>query len=367
MIGLDALFFDHGGRRARRRTRVVRVVVALLLTALPAAAVVWLHARAAAVRRWPVVACTITESGVDDVGDADGGRDRPYRPAVTFAFTVGGQSQEGHRLWPTASDGRTADAAEAYAVADALPVGAAAACYVDGADPGESVLVRPAAWWEPWAVPAAVAAVAAVVWCYCVPQLRATSVRRPWAGAAAGGLFLAGFGGAVVVWWGVPVARWVASGRWPAVPCVVESSHVQQHREAGEVPVTLYRTDVLYRYAVGGRAYHSNQYSLTECASPAAGGRVAVAAAYPVGWSGVCYVDPADPAVATLTRRLSPTVAFAAGPVVFAAVGGLVLLDGGRGRLLRPVGRWVRLSRWTLTAIAVAVAGWTIWGVFGRP
>ena len=366
MIGLDALFFDRGGRRAGRRTRVTRVVAALTLTAIPVAAVVWLHARAAAVRRWPVVGCTIVESGVDDAGDA-GARDRPYRPAVTFAFMADGQPQVGHRLWPTAGDGRTADAAGAYALADALPVGAAARCYVDVADPAQSVLVRPAEWWEPWAVPAAVATAAAVVWFYCVPQLRATAVRRRWTGPAAGGLFLAGFGAAVVVWWGVPVSWWAVSGRWPAVPCAVESSHVQQHTESGEVPVTLYRTDVLYRYAVGGRTFHSNQYSLTESPSPAAGGRATVAAAHPAGWTGVCYVDPVDPAVATLTRRLSPTVSFAALPAVFAILGALVLLDGGTGRLLRPAGRWARRSRWTLAVMAVGVMAWTAWGILGRP
>ncbi len=366
MIGLDALFFDHGGRRAGRRTRVVRAVAAAVLTAVPAGAVVWLHARAAAVRRWPVVACTIASSGVDDAGDADG-RDRPYRPAVTFGFTVDGQERVGHRLWPDAGDGRTADAAEAYAMADGLPVGAAAACYVDRADPGESVLVRPAAWWEPWAVPAALAAVAAVVWLYCVPQVRATAVRRPWAGTAAGGLVLVGCGGAAVVWWGLPVARWVASSRWPAVPCVVESSQVQRHTEGGEVPVTLYRTDVLYRYAVGGRVYHSNQYGLTECRSPAAGGRSAAAAAYPAGSAATCYADPADPWSATLTRRLSPTVVFAVGPALLAGLGGLLVLDAGRGRVLGGVGRLARRSRWTLAAVALAVAGVTVWAVFARP
>ena len=367
MIGLDAFFIDRGGRRAGRRTRLTRVVVVLVLTAIPVGAVVWLHDRAAAVRRWPVAPCTVVESGVEGLADEGGGRDRPYRPAVTFAFTINGQPEIAHRLWPTAGDGRTADAAEAYAVADALPIGTSTRCYVDAADPGQSVLVRPAEWWEPWAVPVAIATFAAVVWLYCVPQLRPTAARRPWAGPAAGGLFLVGFGTAVVGWWGLPVSRWAASGRWPAVPCVVEASHVQQHTEAGELPLTLYRTDVLYRYAVGGRTYHSNQYSLTECPSPAAGGRAAVAAVHPMGWAGMCYVDPADPAIATLTRRLSPTVSFAAVPVVFAAVGGLVLLDGGTGRVLRPAGRWARRSRWTLTAAAAGVLGWTVWGIFGRP
>ena len=371
MIGLENLFIDHGGRPATRRRRAVRAVVALALAGIPLGAVVWLAHRAAAVRRWPVVPCAIVDSGVNI--DAGPDQDHPYQPWVSFAFTWSGRPCVGNRLSADGAGdgGRTDDAAEAYARAARYTPGTPAQCYVDVADPPRSVLAQPVAAWEPLAVPVAAVTLVVVVVFYCVPQLRRVPrvrVHRPWMAAVWGGLLFVGFGSATVGWWGRPVVRSLAAGRWSAVPCVVESARVQSHQEhGGEVPLTFYRTDVLYRYAVGGRTYHANCYCLTETQSPARGGRARIVAGYPVGGANVCYVDPADPWSATLTRHLSPTLIFAAVPLLFTVAGAVLVLDAGRGWLGRPLGRLLHRSRWTLATVGVAVLCWTAWAIFARP
>ena len=336
-----------------------------------------LSRRDAAVRRRPVVPCTILSSGVDTARSADA----PYAPSVSFAFDFAGRHFVGDR-WSaddglaSGGTGGTTDAAEAYAAADRYPPGTRAACYVDPTDPGQSSLVQPRPAWEPWVLPTGWTLVAAVAVFYCWPQLRLAwrgEARRPprprrwWSGPAWGAVLFAGFGSVTAIWWGVPVARTAAARGWPTVPCTVELSRVQEQQEYGEVPLTLYRTDVLYRYAVGGRTYHSNQYSLTECASPAPGGRRAVVAAYSAGRTTECYVDPADPRQATLTRRVGPAVSFAAVPVLFTAVGLVMVLDAGRGCLTGPLGRLLRRRPWSAGTVGVLVLIWTAWGVFGSP
>ena len=373
MIGLETLFIDVDGRPAGRAKRVVRAVVAFALAVAPLLIAIAVTHQAAVVRRWPVVACTIVDSGVDSVGTSPE-REDPYRPTVSFAFTYHGQSCLGQRM--TAGGGATSDAAEAYAQVARYPVGSRATCHVDPANPSESVLAKPAPAWEPFAVPATAAIAVAVTAFYCLPQRRlawnrpggAHPVVRPrrrrWVGVLSGGLMFVGFGSAVGYWWIDPLARTVAARRWRSVPCVVEANNVQRHRDYGEVPMTFYRTDVLYRYVVDGRPYHSNRYSLTECQSPSQGGRDRVAAAYPRGSAATCFVDPADPASAVLTRRVSPTAAFGLFPLAFALLGLIAMGVGGRDQRFA---RAVRSSRWSLAAAGVVALLMMAWAVVATP
>ena len=377
IVGVELFFLDDG-RPVSRAKRVARAVLALAFAAaLPAIVAVDLHGRAAG-RRHPVVPCTVVAGGVEDRGGT--GDEHPYKAWVAFAFEFRGQRGVGHRF--SAADdsssssglGGTTDAADAYALADRYAPGTLAACHVDPTDVGRSCLVGPVPAWEPWAVPVGLAIVVGVGALYCWPQLRLawgsphtvapTAGRRRWTAVGWGTLLLAGAGGVTTIWWVWPICRTVAAGRWPALPCVVESARVHRHRDSGEVPITTYRTDVLYRYVVGTRTYHSNQYSLTESASPAAGGRRAVAAAYPVGRPAVCYVDPADPTIAVLTRRVSPTVSFGLFPLAVTAVGAFMVVAGGSDRPWPRLGGLLRRRWLTLTTAAVVALAW---GVFGRP
>ena len=374
MVGLELLFMDDG-RPVRRVTRFARAGLALTLPAVLLALVVYEARRAADLRRRPTVPCVVTASGVDSVG-ASPYRNHPYRAWVAFAFEYQGYRQTGRRLTADAHDPGTDDAAEAYAHAAALSPGTRGTCHVDTTNLSESVWARPPQWWEAWGPPLCLAAFVAVGALYAGPQVRLAFAPpgspspqgRRLATRALGGLMFAGAGAAVVLWWGLPVARTVGSQRWPAVPCVVEASQLQSDEVHGEVSFTTYRTDVLYRYAVNGRTYHSNCYSPTECASPFRAGRSDAIANYMPGRPTICYVDPDDPTVATLSRRLSPTVAFAAAPLLLALLGGLLLVDGGDGGPAgRAVNRLMRRRPWSLLTVAVAVVACTVWGLVGRP
>ena len=378
VVGLEQFFLDNG-RPVTRTTRVVRVLVALPLAAAPLVLCGVFVRRAAAVRRWPVVPCTVIDSGVSSDSDPSAARDHPYRVAVSFAFTIEGVPYVGNRLSASLAAGGTADAADAYAEADRYPVGSRRTCWADPAHPDEAVLVGPVPAWEPWVMPACWAAFAAVAVLYCVPQLRRAfaaadrppappgPLRRRASAVLSGAALFVGFGSVTAVWFVTPVLRSLAARHWPAVPCVVEASHVQQHTAGAELPVTLYRTDVLYRYAVGGRTYRSNCYAPTECESPAAGGRLAVAAAYPAGRVTTCRVDPADPRSAALTTRVGPTLSFGVVPLTLALLGLLLMADAASGRVAGPVGRLIRRRPWSLATIGIVLAVWTAGGVFGVP
>ncbi len=371
MIGLEQFFRDDG-RPVSRTKRVVRVVVALGLALVPLVAALALAHRRAVVRRWPVVPCAMVDSDVDvDPGPAGG---HPYHVRVTFGFGFAGQTWVGtRRMWGAVG---TDDAAAAYAEARRLRAAAPAACAVDPAAPGDAVLVEPDPAWTPAVVPGCAVLAGVVAWFYAVPQLglaRAGRQRQPVpvnparrrrSSRLAGAGLLVGFGAATVVWWGMPLARAVAGRRWPAVPCVVERSGLLRSELSGELPITLYRTDVLYRYQVGGVTYHSNCYAVTEGASPLAGPRQRVVDRYPPGTAATCRVDPSDPTAAALTDHLSPTLAFGLLPLSLAAVGLVVLvLPTGGGR----PARLLRRSRWSLLAVTLAGLSLVVRGVLATP
>jgi hypothetical protein len=371
-VGVEHYFIDDG-RPVSRGKRVVRACLALSLCVIVvgvAASYAW---DAVELRRRPVAPCTVVESIVDTVG-ASTDRYRPYRLRVALRFHFAGRDVVAHQ--GAADEVGSEDAAEVYAEADRLRPGVTTTCWVDTTHPEISILTRPWSAGELLALPGCVAGAAILLGLYCIPQLRLAwagdtspampgSRRQRRAGLMAGAGLAGGFGSLTLAWWGIPLGRTVGSMAWPAVPCVVEQSHVQtMDRGGGDLPVATYRTDILYRYTVAGHAYHSNRYSLTESAAPGSGPRARVAARYPSGRPATCYVDPADPRSAVLARHVSPTAAFGLVPLAMTLLGLLVLVvradDTWANRLLRR-------SKWTLLGIAITAIGLMGCGLFVEP
>ena len=372
IVGVEQFFIDDG-RPVSRGKRVVRAVLALSLCVLMIAIAASYTWAAVELRHRPIAPCTVVQSVVDSDG-ATADRYRPYELQVSFRFRFAGRDLVANQV--VMADGGADDAADVYAQADRLRPGLTTTCWVDTTHPDSSILTRPPSAWEFVALPGCVAAALALLWMYCIPQLRLAwtgdaspvvpgSRRQRRAGLVAGAGLAVGFGSLTVLWWGIPLARTVESMAWPAVPCSVEESHVQTiDRGGGEMPVATYRTDILYRYSVAGHAYHSNAYCLTESAAPGYGPRARVVARYLPGRPTTCFVDPADPRSAVLVRHLSPTAAFGLVPLAMTLVGLLVLVAGARDARAN---RLLRRSKWTLLGIAIAAVGLMSFGLFAEP
>jgi hypothetical protein len=132
----------------------------------------------------------------------------------------------------------------------------------------------------------------------------------------------------------------------------------------GEVHLTTYRTDILYRYTRGGETFHSNRYSFTENGSVTTGGRERVLQQYPPGASAVCYVNPSDPSESVLTRRVSPTAAFGAVPLAAFLLGLLAAMKNMDDAKMAAA---VRRSAWTLSVLGGGALICMIWAVFAMP
>jgi uncharacterized protein DUF3592 len=110
--------------------------------------------------------------------------------------------------------------------------------------------------------------------------------------------------GAAVLWFLTlrPVSRVVAAQMWPAVPCLVVESHVD---ESSDSDGTTYKAVIHTSYTYEGRQYTSNRYDFVDVYSSGYDGKKAVVDQYPAGAQTTCYVNPADPSEAVLKRGFS--------------------------------------------------------------
>ena len=350
-FGLEHLFLHN--RPATRGQRMIRGVILAIAAVIAVVIFVFLTRRAQVTAGWRATPCRVVSSGVD-VSDTE--EQSPYRFSVAFAYAVNGMSF----LASTYSDGITSsdDAASMYALARRLPEGTDATCYVDPSNPQRALMVLPnVRRWEA-ATAAVVVLAAALLFFYCIPQFtrpepipvrgRRSGVERVYVAVAV--IACAGGVGWMCVW---PLMQNASAAVWMPVPAVVEHARLRLEQLHGELPLTLYRTDLLYRYTVAGIEYHSNQYSLTEIESPLASGRrkrVAQLAAEP---RLVCYVDPRHPESAVLTRRISPTQWLSAWPTLFGMLGVYTLIP--RHRRTR-IDAALRRSRWTIAGCLLLLA-----------
>lgn len=107
---------------------------------------------------------------------------------------------------------------------------------------------------------------------------------------------------------------------WPTVPCVIQSSSV--HESSGDDGST-YRIEMTFIYDYQGRSYSADRYDFFSFMhSSGYQGKKDVVSRYPAGMSTTCYVNPADPTVAVISRGASHNLWFGLIPLVFILIGG---------------------------------------------
>jgi len=109
----------------------------------------------------------------------------------------------------------------------------------------------------------------------------------------------------------------LASQTWRETPCVILSSQVAE--SSGDS--TTYKVDVLYAYSVDGRAYQSKRYGFDDWSSSGRDGKQEIVNTLPPGTRTTCWVDPADPSRAVLSRSLRPVYLIGLFPLVFVLIG----------------------------------------------
>ena len=115
------------------------------------------------------------------------------------------------------------------------------------------------------------------------------------------------------------VREWYDSGNWLTHTCRVLTSSVQEHTGSDSV---TYSVDIVYDYQLQGVLYRSRRYDFFEGSSSGYDSKQKIVAEYPPQKNVTCYINPADPERAVLTRDLPSALA------IFAAVGALTLLAG---------------------------------------
>jgi len=136
-----------------------------------------------------------------------------------------------------------------------------------------------------------------------------------------------------------PLLRASASSNWVEVPCIILSSEVEIKSDSDG---STYRVAVRYRYTWSGRAYEGERYDFTTGSTNIGVKKMrAAVAALPPGRNTVCYVDPASPDSAVLTRKTGSGVWIGALTLVFPLFGlGMIYLSWRSRRIDRsPLGR----------------------------
>lgn len=139
---------------------------------------------------------------------------------------------------------------------------------------------------------------------------------------ACGGLFLYFLGVRPV--WGV-----LRSPGWPATPCTVVSSALnEQNSEDGP----SYRIEIVYRYQFGAATYESDGYDFIGLSSNTnVAEKRSIVRGHPPGSQTVCYVNPANPAEAVLQRGWTNDMWWGLFPIPFVAAGACGMVFGAFG------------------------------------
>jgi len=145
-----------------------------------------------------------------------------------------------------------------------------------------------------------------------------------------------------------PLWKTVVAQSWPEVPCQILSSRVAE--SPGSDGAT-YRVEIAYTYQVGGIRHPGDRYDFLGGSSSGYEGKNRIVERYPEGSRAVCYVNPADPTEAVLSRRFSPAYLMALLPLLFVGIGVAGAVWALRGRRAGPA---VALSPFGVPAAAEA-------------
>jgi hypothetical protein len=274
-------------------------------------------ASAMAKRYWPAVPCLIETSFVEELGG-----DKPYVFKVHFRYERAGKKYEG-RIFKD-SVARSHDIAEVDRLARLFPAGSHRVCYVDPRNPTVATLAHEPVW------PAAViSAMTFVAGCALIGILSPARSFTTHILQALTGPFLLTLGlGGYVAFFGLPLWAGLRSLGWRETPCVVESGQLRRvYHYSFMSSFTVYWPDVIYRYEVAGVSYRANTYNASDPGSPWYYGARGIVRRHPSGMKTTCYVNPADPTEAVMTRILSGTQWFGVWPLTIALLGSFTIFE----------------------------------------
>jgi hypothetical protein len=290
--------------------------------------------------RWPVVACEIQASAVVD------GTSKDRRVVqVAYRYVWQGRAYTGRTIQKDGNGSYELD--EAERLARAYPVGARRTCYVNPRRPTDAILKRDNVW-----LPIVLALIAAPVAVLLV-------IRPDRSLELASGPFLTVMGVAgFVLFFALPVWKSFQARRWKPTPCVVQSSVVRsEFRSASLIVYKLYWPEIVYQYHKNGVRYRGDTDNLTDRGSLWYYGPRAVVRRTPAGMRTTCYVNPADPSEAVLSRRLSPALWLGVWPLIMAVlgVGQTVQTWSDRSIWVGPPEFWGMLVLGAVTAAALEI------------
>lgn len=281
--------------------------------------------------QWKPTPATIVASGV---GEREGA-DSPFFADVTFRYEWGGRGFTSDRFSAAKQTHSSYDHVQASLVG--LTPGTATTCFVNPRDPSSAVLRREG-WWIGFflLIPIVFVLVGAGgiygVWfgknsksAQLSPSPGPSSGTRT--AKLVGGIFALVGAGLLVFWFLPTLAKSMASARWVETPCTVISSRVKSHSDSDG---TTYSVDIYFRYAVAGKEFKSNRYSLFGGSSSGYEGKAEIVARYPAGRQAACFVNPDNPQEVVLKPGVGWAVLFGLIPLAFLGVGLAVLVWGGK-------------------------------------
>jgi hypothetical protein len=261
---------------------------------------------------WQPVPCQIVES---DVHESDRS---PWFAYLRYKFSSG-ESVRSSRTFGNYRD--------AVLFTRRWPAGAQATCYLDPRDPAGTLLERNSAGFVMLLflpIPLLFVWIGAVGFYTVVFRVAPQPHPRAWhpANPVAGRRFAAGLLIAVgsVLFAACllgPVRHAIAARSWRAEECKILRSEVRRHRASKGADA--FSPLILFSYAADGAEHRSDIYSLFEYSSGWASAQ-RVTKGYRPGSTATCYVNPADPDDATLSR--DPSLGWLIGLIPLALVAG---------------------------------------------
>jgi len=159
-------------------------------------------------------------------------------------------------------------------------------------------------------------------------SLARTAAKRTRRGTITAVLFFAAFfvmGGAFFYFAFLRSALNVLAARhWPAVPCTVLRSAVEQHRSDDGY---TYSIEIAFQYEYAGRTYTAETYSFAAASTGGRTGKEVVVRNHPPGKQTTCYVNPDDPSQAVIHRGMTRGIwvpGLVSAPFMLVGVGGMV-------------------------------------------